>query len=129
MQFQSTLPVGGATWKKSLRGFRAIISIHAPRGGSDKTDCTEYKPYFGFQSTLPVGGATPRLSGSGKKRGISIHAPRGGSDGLKQQLLLYSPVISIHAPRGGSDWFVMDAKVNGVEFQSTLPVGGATFTA
>ena len=79
-----------------------MISIHAPRGGSD--DETNKKPtvevYFNprspwgerplslwsssflmqFQSTLPVGGATTFCHYNNKKPGISIHAPRGGSD-------------------------------------------------
>ena len=56
---------------------------------------------------------------------ISIHAPRGGSDMRRISSDLYG-IISIHAPRGGSDllnnchWFV------NIQFQSTLPVGGAT---
>ena len=56
--FQSTLPVGGATlFTTSI--FRSIlISIHAPRGGSDKSQYSDHSTLVGFQSTLPVGGAT-----------------------------------------------------------------------
>ncbi len=58
IQFQSTLPAGGATCASgSFLGF-SPISIHAPRGGSDS--------HF---STSMI--ASLR---------ISIHAPRGGSD-------------------------------------------------
>ena len=56
---------------------------------------------------------------------ISIHAPRGGSDKLidpeAEELN-----ISIHAPRGGSDHFRIIGHFAKPEFQSTLPVGGAT---
>ena len=78
--FQSTLPVGGATCSKRSTGRRIVISIHAPRGGSDffgEWHCGKHW-YFNprspwgerlkrntfsvvvdtFQSTLPVGGAT-----------------------------------------------------------------------
>ena len=41
-----------------LLGLLPIISIHAPRGGSDLRDLTYKKDAKGFQSTLPVGGAT-----------------------------------------------------------------------
>ena len=80
----------------------SVISIHAPRGGSDDMD---------FLSKL--------------KQDISIHAPRGGSDQLVEKwqyhLFYFNPrspwgerhrsrawadrmlLISIHAPRGGSD--------------------------
>ena len=103
----------------------AGISIHAPRGGSDPVVA---KP-------------------ADKVVVISIHAPRGGSDMLI--CLPRSPaIISIHAPRGGSDFCAysvgfLDSYFNprspwgerrresGLltpkrEFQSTLPVGGAT---
>ena len=56
---------------------------------------------------------------------ISIHAPREGSDeiwlheGLTMQ-------ISIHAPREGSDPDGGDAAAIAGQFQSTLPVRGAT---
>ena len=55
--FQSTLPVRGATFPAHQVGRRSMISIHAPRAGSDT----------GVVSV-------------GRLRGISIHAPRAGSD-------------------------------------------------
>ena len=57
---------------------------------------------------------------------ISIHAPRVGSDAAFVKLAKAAD-ISIHAPRVGSDrWF---AYTPGTckEFQSTLPVWGATY--
>ena len=56
---------------------------------------------------------------------ISIHAPREGSDSVVL-LLLVREIISIHAPREGSDRGLMDKYGVPVEFQSTLPVRGAT---
>ena len=57
-----------------------LISIHAPREGSDER-ANRYKgAQLKFLSTLPVRGATeksPTLKASQK---ISIHAPREGSD-------------------------------------------------
>ena len=58
-----------------------LISIHAPRGGSD----------FVFDW-------------GGWISGISIHAPRGGSD-LRFPPGVPDTRISIHAPRGGSDYW------------------------
>ena len=80
-----------------------IISIHAPRGGSDVFCCSMYLMQALFQSTLPVGGAT----------GFTI----------AQQLVAK---ISIHAPRGGSDVKIYQQRQGVLSFQSTLPVGGAT---
>ena len=57
-----------------------LISIHAPREGSDTENHCRY----------PV------------QRGISIHAPREGSDALPCRPWCRCP-ISIHAPREGSD--------------------------
>ena len=55
--FQSTLPARGATDLEDFLGHRAVISIHAPRTGSD-------------QSRQPPP----------ERPAISIHAPRTGSD-------------------------------------------------
>ena len=124
-EFQSTLPVGGATVGSKYVIGRLSISIHAPRGGSDKK---AGRRTFFF--------------------GISIHAPRGGSDKrhrhTSKESLDFNPrspwgerpdassltgaisVISIHAPRGGSDSQMTSSRNTRISFQSTLPVGGAT---
>ena len=57
-----------------------LISIHAPREGSDGP-------------ILPLTDDTP----------ISIHAPREGSD-LDRYKTQINIMISIHAPREGSDY-------------------------
>ena len=57
-KFQSTLPVGGATKHKEDTMIYDKISIHAPRGGSDKRRSERTVQRTKFQSTLPVGGAT-----------------------------------------------------------------------
>ena len=85
-------------------GSPAVISIHAPREGSDKPGASaphgaglrfqSTLPVRGatskglvsamdeaeFQSTLPVRGATYRAIHCRQFDGISIHAPREGSD-------------------------------------------------
>ena len=79
-RFQSTLPVWGATPKTLFKLEAGLISIHAPRVGSDAGSNSDFTKSFT----------------------ISIHAPRVGSDavsGCFGQLL----IISIHAPRVGSD--------------------------
>ncbi len=103
--FQSTLPVWGATtaWEldtccfhnfnpRSPCGERRcflvlrleilVISIHAPRVGSDWRFPAPVLKTGEFQSTLPVWGATVPLESRGlNNSAISIHAPRVGSDG------------------------------------------------
>ena len=124
-EFQSTLPVWGATPAPPLRsGRRPYFNPRSPCGErrdlfssvliwsmhfNPRSPCGERLPQpqpllqkLGFQSTLPVwgatlGGAAPCCAGQ-----ISIHAPRVGSDpDFCQQREPYQ--ISIHAPRVGSD--------------------------
>ena len=151
---------------------RRRISIHAPRGGSDRVLSQGFGDQIPFQSTLPVGGATAMRGDERDVLHISIHAPRGGSDSgcdftqPMQSISIHAPrggsdggfdshifpplnfnprspwgerlskirmaqrvgTISIHAPRGGSDQIAAPILRQRVEFQSTLPVGGATYT-
>ena len=124
-----------------------LISIHAPRTGSDFEDVPGVKLLV-FQSTLPARGATAFVDEACLSDEISIHAPRTGSD---YQVLADLPVtieisihaprtgsdcaaacgssrrkISIHAPRTGSDTVLLLAVAVGAKFQSTLPARGAT---
>ena len=102
--FQSTLPVRGATNTSGSSTGAFLISIHAPRAGSD------------FFHRAP----------EARGFGISIHAPRAGSD---HQILSCCPHknISIHAPRAGSDQLSAVCSRTKLSFQSTLPVRGATY--
>ena len=104
-QFQSTLPVGEATGVGNLKIIAIVISIHASRGGSD---CRVRAELFCLI-------------------GISIHASRGGSDDYRRGQYQKPDCISIHASRGGSDLLSAPLSRSKYPFQSTLPVGEATF--
>ena len=81
--FQSTLPVGGATWTVTFRPFQFCISIHAPRGGSD----------VGLLVLLQI-------------IWISIHAPRGGSDDGSYKIRLDKSDFNPRSPWGERPiWF------------------------
>ena len=72
-------PRMGSDFTDCIKRYYTNISIHAPRMGSD-TFCKILLTYHRFQSTLPTWGAT-----AGSRRlwplcKISIHAPRMGSD-------------------------------------------------
>ena len=82
----------------------AMISIHAPRTGSDPFPEILLALRLSFQSTLPARGATEKLPNQAG----------------------HSPAISIHAPRTGSDGALCVEQSVGVTFQSTLPARGAT---
>ena len=126
IRFQSTLPVWGAT-PMVARSFPClVISIHAPRVGSDDLVVNLPGLLFLFQSTLPVWGATWQYPGDSCVHTISIHAPRVGSDSETSFSASGAAVISIHAPRVGSDGRQITRRTLKLKFQSTLPVWGAT---
>ena len=78
--FQSTPPARGATNSFRWERFSYLISIHAPRKGSDVQLNTMMSRVELFQSTPPARGATGGKVYSGRGSKISIHAPRKGSD-------------------------------------------------
>jgi hypothetical protein len=102
------------------------VSIHAPRVGSDwAAGCWPMRG-LPFQSTLPVWGATQWTQARVIRPPVSIHAPRVGSDGRLGAGKSLLAAVSIHAPRVGSDWAAGCWPTRGSPFQSTLPVWGAT---
>ena len=151
IRFQSTLPVRGATPCAYVR-VRMVSHFNprSPCGERPSRPVAMPLSSATFQSTLPVRGATELgLSYSAAASGISIHAPRAGSDHYQNFRHSLQTVISIHAPRAGSDFGVPGDSAlttyfnprspcgerhaikiivnHGGEFQSTLPVRGATF--
>ena len=80
-QFQSTLPVWGATEAQYQKTTEFVISIHAPRVGSDHDD--EPKP--------------PALI-------ISIHAPRVGSDDARARFVQQYFHFNPRSPCGERRW-------------------------
>ena len=86
-----------------------MISIHAPRGGSDSSCIQPPCPCVYFNPRSPWGERPDSGGKTSAQIAISIHAPRGGSDSVFCSLLPDTP-ISIHAPRGGSDFDVLTDK-------------------
>ena len=98
-------PREGSDRRGQRRGPKLQISIHAPREGSDSLCKPGHTRPALFLSTLPVRGAT-----------VSPHLRRPLHD------------ISIHAPREGSDGAHPAGRGPPHPFLSTLPVRGATVT-
>ena len=76
--FQSTLPARGATTQAVMQASFLLISIHAPRTGSDP--CTAIIATFSasFQSTLPARGATKGVQSRGASlRHFNPRSPHG----------------------------------------------------
>ena len=126
---------------------QVLISIHAPRVGSDCTPALgcagtatfqSTLPVWGatimdwkqidietFQSTLPVWGATYLSRSLGHLAQFQSTLPVWGATCYFEQYER-GKKISIHAPRVGSDIVAIDFFMAWDEFQSTLPVWGAT---
>ena len=103
LTFQSTLPVWGATRRAVPIIPPLLISIHAPRVGSDED----------------LDAMTP------EERNFNPRSPCGERPGLRG-VVHFQLGISIHAPRVGSDSATNLSISSGSRFQSTLPVWGAT---
>ena len=99
--FQSTLPVRGATRDHAALLDVSIISIHAPRAGSDDV-ANEFSMFSYISIHAPRAGSDIQLDEVHPLIFISIHAPRAGSD-CTSCLSSNRHIISIHAPRAGSD--------------------------
>ena len=124
-----------------------MISIHAPRAGSDGCVLEIDRFQEDFNPRSPCGERRKVNPHDGFASFISIHAPRAGSDPdlpspvstsiyfnprspcgerrSKHRLGVQKLSISIHAPRAGSDQ-IQHGLSHRYKFQSTLPVRGAT---
>ena len=98
--FQSTLPVGGATYHRATLPLRKSISIHAPRGGSDCSVPVSDLLDLYFNPRSPWGERLQPLSQYHHQDLISIHAPRGGSDYGKSETSAYCSDFNPRSPWG-----------------------------
>ena len=123
------------------------ISIHAPLAGSDHARPVDapFQPVFQstlplrgatvvaaelgtcyqFQSTLPLRGATLRIRHIRIHNGISIHAPLAGSDHFRTGQVFSGYYFNPRSPCGERHRLITGMETC-LEFQSTLPLRGAT---
>ena len=106
MDFYPRSPRGERHGVRDMVRPPGVISIHAPREGSDCQYVARYIVKKQFLSTLPARGATNAVGVTVIVSEISIHAPREGSD-IRHIRDNRTGAISIHAPREGSDASVM----------------------
>ena len=103
-----------------------LISIHAPRTGSDCKSRSKRLSKRTFQSTLPARGATDPLTNVAISCGsISIHAPRTGSDRNTSHTISTQEHFNPRSPHGERLKYQRDVNIV-IKFQSTLPARGAT---
>ena len=123
--FQSTLPARGATRAAQHQQKCNLISIHAPRTGSDCSGKSAHLPCCDFNPRSPHGERRNRRHHSRPPQNFNPRSPHGERLGVTTtQEMLES--ISIHAPRTGSDRAAGTKRGTSRQFQSTLPARGAT---
>ena len=150
IKFQSTLPLRGATWFFTTAKLLFQISIHTPLAGSDQPGVT-ISNVIVISIHTPLAGSDFQSAIRQATHDISIHTPLAGSDsiclgvlpvpcyfnphspcGERQQvqaLVDEGMLISIHTPLAGSDATTLVVDAAPVQFQSTLPLRGATRAA
>ena len=122
-QFQSTLPVRGATKEACACTTSTTISIHAPRAGSDPAAVLAYDGGRSFQSTLPVRGATTLWAATScVPMDFNPRSPCGERRGCSENHVV-NRYISIHAPRAGSDPARLVLRSVGCDFNPRSPCG------
>ena len=104
LRFLSTLPARGATLKICETCTGLLISIHAPREGSDILPSVRTITPASFLSTLPARGATGQfVLHFYSLPNFYPRSPRGERPQTKTEVKPMAK-ISIHAPREGSDF-------------------------
>ena len=102
-EFQSTLPVRGATDGDVQDSRSTLISIHAPRAGSDERPAYTAGSFEDFNPRSPCGERhVTRLVHAGSGKFQSTLPVRGATTAVRSHI--FHIVISIHAPRAGSDF-------------------------
>ena len=123
-EFQSTLPLRGATRFGEEGRAERQISIHTPLAGSDLAWRAE-NHRRNISIHTPLAGSDSGQHDLGAVHQISIHTPLAGSDAL-QRRAPETEMISIHTPLAGSDLVERVPSALILEFQSTLPLRRAT---
>ena len=122
--FQSTLPARGATGSQHTGLVQTLISIHAPREGSDCHGRGTRWRQADFNPRSPRGERPRQRRTPRRSHGISIHAPREGSDFSHfEQSSLFLFQSTLPARGATRDWLLTCPSLT---FQSTLPARGAT---
>ena len=98
--FQSTLPARGATAEERGGARSVVISIHAPREGSDCQHDNYNCPDRHFNPRSPRGERLDVDFDEYRRKSISIHAPREGSDASTFRQCCKRRYFNPRSPRG-----------------------------
>ena len=124
LAFQSTLPLRGATDSSWLEGREFHISIHAPLTGSDPGKLQLLNRAGNFNPRSPYGERPTSNVSSQRVTDFNPRSPYGERPGIyirAEELQYFNP----RSPYGERPT-KLDLSGNWLEFQSTLPLRGAT---
>ena len=116
---------GSDGWRGALASAVAI-SIHAPREGSDSARASSVHLYTHFYPRSPRGERQGPRGPSIGHSSISIHAPREGSDCMTTATIRRSSYFYPRSPRGERRDNKLFLLIKDRIFLSTLPARGAT---
>ena len=126
LSFLSTLPAWGATIAEDISLVHLVISIHAPRVGSDKLVSPSKTRSSTFLSTLPAWGATVALIQEAQNGNVFLSTlPAWGATVGRPSRHLPSANFYPRSPRGERH-HVRFPSLMASTFLSTLPAWGAT---
>ena len=126
IQFQSTPPMRGATYKVVELVVYTYISIHAPHAGSDPFVTVLICPFYPYFNPRPPCGERQISSVCCLFSSNFNPRPPCGERPPDEPICAPFPDISIHAPHAGSDPCIFGYCHFGFKFQSTPPMRGAT---
>ena len=121
-EFQSTLPIRGATLNLYVNIINNHISIHAPHTGSDKRYGDNLACVIKISIHAPHTGSDSSFLHPALRKKISIHAPHTGSD-PPEIAYSFGEMISIHAPHTGSDSIGLARRPKPSDFNPRSPYG------
>ena len=128
VNFNPHSPCGERPRNFILLSISGNISIHTPHAGSDQNRPQEILLHMNFNPHSPCGERPAVCCIWIVFFSISIHTPHAGSDGCPSPLWLWSVQFQSTLPMRGATSSASNPPTLAVEFQSTLPMRGATLT-
>ena len=122
LEFQSTLPAGGATPIQLAVALSEFISIHTPRRGSDFQYRIQFHLLNDFNPHSPQGERPKYWRASMSKSNFNPHSPQGERPNSLSVDSLFA-LISIHTPRRGSDLVHRQELCDQIHFNPHSPQG------
>ena len=128
-RFLSTLPARGATRSSHWGPRSSMISIHAPREGSDRDPAELFEGQLRISIHAPREGSDRRrCRGAAGRRDFYPRSPRGERRAARGIWIYLMGDFYPRSPRGERPVHTLDTGLLEDLFLSTLPARGATFS-